>query len=153
MPYTPPATYTTGGNFTAANGNNLEAGMVGAYNQLESITANDGIAAPNNDGPKTLATFISEIARQLRLIIGGADWFTAPPTSLTGLNTNKANLSGATFTGTVNVSSGSLQRGGADVVVRASGGGFANYDIGVGPIGSRPAAGSKGRVYIETPFS
>ena len=34
-----------------------------------------------------------------------------------------------------------------------SGGGFANRTIGVGPIGSRPAAGNKGAVYIETPFS
>lgn len=34
-----------------------------------------------------------------------------------------------------------------------SGGGFANRTIGVGPIGSRPAAGNKGAIYIETPFS
>jgi len=34
-----------------------------------------------------------------------------------------------------------------------SGGGFGTRTIGVGPIGSRPAAGNKGAVYIETPFS
>jgi hypothetical protein len=95
--------------------------MVGAYSQLESITANDAITAPSSDGPKTLATFISEIARQLRLIIGGADWFTAPPTSLTSLNTNKAALAGATFTGTVNVSSGGLQKAGKDVIFAQAG--------------------------------
>ena len=34
-----------------------------------------------------------------------------------------------------------------------SGGGFGTRTIGVGPIGSRPAAGNKGAIYIETPFS
>lgn len=42
---------------------------------------------------------------------------------------------------------------GAYLLTAAPGGGFANRDIGVGPIGSRPAAGNKGRIYIETPFS
>lgn len=38
-------------------------------------------------------------------------------------------------------------------ITQGGGGGFANHTIGVGPIGSRPAAGNKGAVYIETPFS
>jgi hypothetical protein len=129
MPYTAPAhsPFSAGSTCDNADLNAMNTGITGAYTQLESITANDAITAPSSDGPKTLATFISEYGRQLRLIVGGADWYTAPATSLSSLNTNK--------------------------ISKASGSGFANSDIGVGDIAHRPAAGNKGRLYVETPFS
>ena len=101
MPYSP-TTWTNGSTpVSQTNMNNIETGISGAYTELESITANDGTALPSSNGPFTLANFINYLTTLVKSIVGGSNWYSAPPTSLTSLNTGKANLSGATFTGAV----------------------------------------------------
>lgn len=48
---------------------------------------------------------------------------------------------------------GTLTVGGKKAVLSAPGSNFTASDIGVGDLAHRPAAGNKGRIYIETPFS
>jgi hypothetical protein len=137
----------------------------------DALTVNDGITLPSSDGPFTLANLASYFSKVIRNITGAANWYDTPAATLSGLNTNKANLSGAAFTGAVTRSGNTIWDAGndgsgsgldadlldgkqaTDFPLVGSGGGFANRTIGVGPIGSRPAAGNKGAVYIETPFS
>lgn len=124
MPYTKGGPYTMSGNFIHTDANNIEDGIADAFDELESITANDGISAASSDGPFTLANFISYLSRMIKSITGKSHWYTAPATSIESLNTTmggKAALAGATFTGTVNVSSGSLQKGGKDVIFAQTG--------------------------------
>lgn len=108
MPYVP-TTWVSGSTPTdAAEMNNIETGVSGAYTELESITANDGTALPSSNGPFTLANFINYLTTLVKSIVGGAHWYSAVPTSLTSLSTGKADLSGATFTGPVNGTTATL---------------------------------------------
>lgn len=101
MPYVP-TTWVSGSTPTdAAEMNNIETGVSGAYTELESITANDATTLPASNGPFTLANFINYLTTLVKSIVGGAHWYSAVPTSLTSLSTGKADLSGATFTGAV----------------------------------------------------
>lgn len=90
MPYTPGGPYTVGGNFTAANANNIETGVSGAYTELESITGADGTALPSTNGPFTLANFINYLVTQIKAITGGAHWYTAPLITLSALAAHKS---------------------------------------------------------------
>lgn len=114
MPYTPGGPYTVGGSFTSGNGNNIETGISGAYTQLESITGNEAASLPSSSGPFTLANFINYIITQIKNITGAAHWYSTPATSIASLNTNKANLSGAAFTGGITVSGNTVWHAGND---------------------------------------
>ena len=120
MPFShsPDYPYTLGGTFQYTDANNIENGVAGAYTELESITANDGTALPSSNGPFTLANFINYLTSLVKSIVGGSNWYSSPPTSLTSLNTGKANLSGATFTGAVQATA--LTASSAGVTVSAA---------------------------------
>ena len=101
MPYVPTSWVSGSTPTDAAEMNNIETGVSGAYTELESITANDGTALPSSNGPFTLANFINYLTTLVKSIVGGAHWYSAVPTSLTSLSAGKADLAGATFTGAV----------------------------------------------------
>ena len=108
MPYSP-TTWVSGTTPTSApNMNNIETGISGAYTELESITGNDGVTQATTDGPFTLANFINYILKAIRNITGSANWYDTPAATLASLNTNKANLSGATFTGAISGTSSTM---------------------------------------------
>ena len=118
MPYSP-TTWTNGSTpVSQTNMNNIETGISGAYTELESITANDATALPSSNGAFTLANFINYLTSLVKSIVGGSNWYSSPPTSLTSLNTGKANLSGATFTGAVQATA--LTASSAGVTVSAA---------------------------------
>ena len=136
MPYSP-TTWTNGSTpVSQTNMNNIETGISGAYTELESITANDATALPSSNGPFTLANFINYLTSLVKSIVGGSNWYSSPPTSLTSLNTGKANLSGATFTGAVQATA--LTASSAGVTVSA-----ANQGVELG------AKGSSNTPYID----
>jgi len=82
--------YSAGGTADESDLNNIEDGVAGAYDELESITGSDSGSQPSSDGPFTLATFINNILKQIRNITGKTHWYTAPATSIESLNTAMA---------------------------------------------------------------
>jgi hypothetical protein len=133
---------------SAANLNIMDQGIVDLDSTLNASTGSDGASLPATNGPFTFANWLNYILTLIKNITGKAHWYTAPVTSIESLNTTmgtKANLSGATFTGTVNVSSGSLQQGGKNAL-------YANAGL-TGKISaqsSAPSSPADGDLWIDT---
>jgi hypothetical protein len=133
---------------SAANLNQMDQGIVDLDATLNASTGSDGASLPSGDGPFTFANWLNYILTLIKNITGKAHWYTAPVTSIESLNTTmatKANLSGATFTGTVNVSSGSLQQGGKNVMLADNG-----LTGKVDAQGSAPGSPAVGDLWIDT---
>lgn len=133
---------------SAANLNIMDQGIVDLDTTLNASTGSDGASLPGSNGPFTFANWLNYILTQLKNITGKTHWYTAPVTSIESLNTSmgtKAALAGATFTGTVNVSSGGLQKAGKDAMI-ADNGLTGKVDAQSSPPGS-PAVGD---LWIDT---
>lgn len=101
MPYTKTVWVSGSTPTDQAEMNNIENGVAGAYTELESITGNDGVVQATTDGPFTLANFVNFILKAIRNITGTTNWYDIPAATIASLNTNKADLSGAAFTGAI----------------------------------------------------
>lgn|SRR5678815_410351 len=115
---------TTTTPMSAANLNTMDQGITDIDTMVNNSSGNDGTSLPATNGPFLFSAWLNYIVTQIKAITGGAHWYTAPVTTLSALNTalgTKAALAGATFTGTVNVSSGSLQKAGKDVMIADNG--------------------------------
>ena len=164
MPWSPQGPYSAGGPFSSGNANNMEAGISGAYTELESITGNDGVTQATTDGPFTLANFINYILKAIRNITGSANWYDTPATTIASLNTNKLNASSYTASDvlakikTVDGSGSGLD---ADTLDGKDSTAFVQLDAAneaATPVkiiitDTLPAAGTKGRLCFVTPFA
>lgn len=118
MTYTPQGPFTTGGTATAANLTAMDNGISTNDTAISGSQTPSESATPAASG--SVASLLAFIVSQIKLITGGAHWYSAPVATLASLlssvNANrssisanttaingKANTSGATFSGQVYV--------------------------------------------------
>lgn len=130
---------------SAANFAIMDSAIDTLDDTVNNSTGNEAATLPATNGPFTFVNWLGYLLTQLKAIIGGAHWYTAPPASLTSLNTAMATKLSTTGTAADSAKLGGVAA--ANFPQRGSHNAVAGFTVSMGD--GPPVSLAANEVYIQ----